>query len=297
MSEWRKRYKVHPVADLFRMMSDDKLQKLGENILENGLKLPIAFCRPFTSTSRRSRSDLVLIDGRNRLEAMERAGLSTELPDLPTTTTDDLYAVSSIVSLNIHRRHLTKQEQADLIVLALKADADDRAARAAKVKPLSDNENKPRQVGEVSAKGGRGKIDPVKARAVATGKEHGVSQRTIERSFAKVTEPKPLPEKTIAGPRLRTRPKLETHVGIDAARTYYLDVVQASVVDLDAEQEIIADAFDALREIAGERFNQSSQQGNDAPQDEHRPTTRPKKNRPRQGGRHRNCPSSSTTNA
>ena len=46
--------------------------------------------------------------------------------------------VGFIVSANIHRRHLTKQQQADLIVAAHKA-----AAEAA---------DKPRQPGEVSAR-------------------------------------------------------------------------------------------------------------------------------------------------
>jgi len=48
---------------------------------------------------------------------------------------------------------------------------------------------KPRQVGDVSAKGGRVKIDKVKAAAVATAEERRISTRTVEPALAKA-EPK-----------------------------------------------------------------------------------------------------------
>jgi hypothetical protein len=50
--------------------------------------------------------------------------------------------------------------------------------------------------------------------------------------------------------RLQGVHQLETRVGIDAARRYYLDRCAEPDIDLDAEQEII---IDALREIAGKR--------------------------------------------
>ena len=40
-SPWRERYKVHPIADLFPMMSDEELAKLGEDIRKNGQRVPI----------------------------------------------------------------------------------------------------------------------------------------------------------------------------------------------------------------------------------------------------------------
>jgi hypothetical protein len=144
-SKWRSTYKVHPAADAFPMLSDDELQKLGEDISANGLNVPLAFCWVESGTPAAHR---VLIDGRNRLEAMERVGIrlqpqSNSLPgrfrekETAIIITDG-DPVAHIISLNIHRRHLTKQEQADLIVAAIKAG------------------QKHPQVGEVS-KGGRGK--------------------------------------------------------------------------------------------------------------------------------------------
>ena len=161
MSTWREKYKVHPAADVFPMMSDEDLDKLAAHIKANGLQHPIVLHAVKHADHRAG--NLQLIDGRNRLEAMERAGIVVEEKRRVLPHYKD--PVAHIIGLNIHRRHLTKQQQADLIVAAhLAAD-------------------KPRQVGEVS-KGGRGKVDAVKAAAVATGQEHGISKRTVERSIS-----------------------------------------------------------------------------------------------------------------
>jgi hypothetical protein len=221
-SHWRQQYRVHPVADLFPMMSDDELAKLGKDINANGLLTPIMV------TSRGV--DGLLADGRNRLEAMERAGINHD-PSSDEVVMGDL--VSTIIGLNIRRRHLSKHQQADLIVAAHKAAAE--------------AENISRQDGEKI----RGRpIDKVKAAAIATAKAlpDPISERTIERSFAKAEG------KQTAKPKLKptwnAKPKLETHVGIDAARKFYLDRCADPGVDLDAEMETI---LDALREIAGKR--------------------------------------------
>jgi len=143
-------------------------------------------------------------------------------------------AVAYIISLNIHRRHLTKQQQAELIVAAVKAG------------------EKPRQV-EVVSRGGRGKVNTVKAKAVKIAEQAGVSKSTVERAIVAVDAKErgavPRPNK-IPGRPLKTKPKLETHTSIDVARRYYLEQCQHPDIDLDAEQDIV---IDALREIAGKR--------------------------------------------
>jgi hypothetical protein len=263
MSKWRETYKVHPAADVFPMMSDEDLRVLGEDVKANGLKSPIIIHNP-SPIDLDHACDNVLIDGRNRLEAMERAGLETNPLDAFEVDYVSYHRspdpVAYIISANIHRRHLTKQEQADLIVAAHKA-AD-----------------KPRQVGEVSegvelltpcgaptglafkppSTGGRGNVDPVKAKAVATAKEHGISKRTIERSFAKAEGKLPEPKK-VAGPHLRLKPKLNTFTGIDAARRYYLEAfAKLDRSQWDAEEEIL---IDAIREIVGRALKEDSRNG------------------------------------
>ena|SRR6478736_10061149 len=94
---WRDEYKVHPAADVLPMMSDEELAKLGEDIKAHGLKFPIVLFNEW------------LIDGRNRLEAMERAGLKLDHLDQPLRVHCGDPA-SWVLTLNFHRRHLIKQE-------------------------------------------------------------------------------------------------------------------------------------------------------------------------------------------
>lgn len=65
---WRDVLPVHPAADMFPMMEREELLALGEDILKNGLQSPIALWSP-----KEGEPDL-LLDGRNRLDAMEAVG-------------------------------------------------------------------------------------------------------------------------------------------------------------------------------------------------------------------------------
>jgi ParB-like chromosome segregation protein Spo0J len=114
---WRDKYKVHPAANVFPMMSDDELAALGEDIKANGLRIPIWF--QAVEGQRDSKNGWVLIAGRNRLEAMERAGMATDYATLKDKVWKRVLpyyedATAFIISENRHRRHLTKQEQAEL---------------------------------------------------------------------------------------------------------------------------------------------------------------------------------------
>jgi ParB-like nuclease domain len=87
---------VHPLADLFPMMHADELAELAEDILINGLLHPIVID-----------VDGVLIDGRNRLAACERAGVEPVWQEL-----NGHDAQAFIVSANLARRNLSKGQQA-----------------------------------------------------------------------------------------------------------------------------------------------------------------------------------------
>jgi ParB-like nuclease family protein len=92
---------VHPIADLFPMMTDEELANLAADIKANGLIHPIVVDK-----------DGVLVDGRNRDRACEIAGIA------PTTVLfegDDPRAY--IVASNIARRHLTKGQQAMAVAM------------------------------------------------------------------------------------------------------------------------------------------------------------------------------------
>ncbi len=226
-SKWREKYQVHPSADVFPMMSDEELAALGADIKTHGVRVPIGLFQKFDGNG-----ELVedwLIDGRNRLEAAERVGFDIE--DIPAAVVHCSDVATWVIGLNIHRRHLTKQQQADLIVAAIKAG------------------EKPLHVDEVS-KGGRSKVNKTKAKAVTEAKKHGISKSTVERSFAKAEGKLPAAKRYT--PRPLPKPKSGKPVtGLDAVRRHYLDLCAAPDVDLDEEQRVIVEAF---REIAGKRI-------------------------------------------
>jgi len=172
---WRDKCKVHPAADKFPMMSKRELEALGKDIKAYGLKNPIVVWRD-------EDGEESLIDGRNRLEAMELVGVELDPSRIEYVTCGD--PVSWIKTLNLYRRHLTKQQYASLVVKMLQAK---NAWDKAKAK-------KPAQVEEVS-KGGRGKVNEVKAEAVAMLAPQGVSESTIERALAEGRTPKPKPRR------------------------------------------------------------------------------------------------------
>lgn len=135
---WRDVLPVHPAADLFPMLGRDELLELGEDIKKNGLRCPIVIW------SRDKYGTEYLLDGRNRLEAMELAGLlclsngtlalnrgdviwplereylrwDTHAPD---GVSDHEHPSHLVASLNIHRRHLTAEQKRELIAKLIKA--------------------------------------------------------------------------------------------------------------------------------------------------------------------------------
>jgi hypothetical protein len=80
---WRDVLPVHPAADLFPLMSEAELRELGEDIKKNGLQIPIVVWiseRDSDHPRRRKQPNRYsLLDGRNRLDAMELVGIPFEL--------------------------------------------------------------------------------------------------------------------------------------------------------------------------------------------------------------------------
>jgi len=153
---WRDVLKVHPAAELFHLFDSKDLDELVKDITDNGLIRPITLDK-----------NGALIDGRNRLIACEIAGVE---PRFETYEGDD--PVAYIIACNIRRRHLTKQEQADLIVAALSIRTD-LATMARSVTR-----------GEAGQLAGSTK-DTLKSAAVEEGAKHGIGPRTVERALAK----------------------------------------------------------------------------------------------------------------
>jgi hypothetical protein len=93
---------VHPIADLFPMMTDEELANLAADIKANGLIHPIIVDK-----------DGVLLDGRNRSVACEIADIE---PAVVVFEGDDPRAY--IIASNIARRHMSKGQQAIAVAMA-----------------------------------------------------------------------------------------------------------------------------------------------------------------------------------
>jgi site-specific DNA-methyltransferase (adenine-specific) len=94
--------KVHPVAELFPMLSSAELKDLADSIKREGLLNPCV------------RKGDTLIDGRNRLEACRLVGVE---PRFVEYTGDS--PVAFIIGINLARRHLDKGQK---IALALEIE-------------------------------------------------------------------------------------------------------------------------------------------------------------------------------
>jgi hypothetical protein len=231
---WRETFKVHPAADAFPMMSDEELAELGADIKANGLKQPVTLWWPqeidYDPYAPDWDEDLgpgLLLDGRNRLAAMERAGVPFQEWQGHCEYGSD--PVAFIISANIKRRHLTKQQQADLIVAAIKAG-----------EKLDQN--------EPVSRGGRGKVNPVKAKAVATAGALGISEAAVKRSLAKAKgkTPKPKPK-----PEPKAKITVTMPAGIDAARKHYvLEFVDLSPAKRRAEWDKLLKAVEKAADEA-----------------------------------------------
>jgi hypothetical protein len=151
-NSWRDRVKVHPAADLFPMMADDELDELAKDIKKHGRHQQLVFWTP----ERLGRSgpdgpkEVYLLDGRNRLAAIERA-FAGDIPAQASGIEDAIYLGRGgdvrllcrdddpwafVVSANIHRRHLNREQKRELIAKLLAAHparSDNETAKMAKV--------------------------------------------------------------------------------------------------------------------------------------------------------------------
>jgi ParB-like chromosome segregation protein Spo0J len=176
---WRDVLPIHPAADDYPLMSETdpaSLKELAEDIMANGLIDPIVL---WTKDSK------LLLDGRNRLDAMEHAGLlgvddRGDLRDLRSGneiklqfyTEGDPYALA--LSLNVHRRHLTSAQKRDLIAKVLAADPQKSNRQIASIVKVDH-----KTVADVrSGKEGRGEIPHVPKRIDSKGREQP-AQREI----------------------------------------------------------------------------------------------------------------------
>jgi hypothetical protein len=153
---------VHPAAELFPMMSEAELRELGEDIKANGLRMSITLVDWPGSPVKADGKPVALLDGRNRLDALELTGHHIHFEDdcsgwpewfaagwnsdgksyavdlklsmmvsgkVADTITD---AYSYVISANIQRRQLTAEQKRELIAKVLKAKPEQSNLQIAK---------------------------------------------------------------------------------------------------------------------------------------------------------------------
>jgi hypothetical protein len=207
MTGWREILPIHPAAELFPLMGPEELRALGEDIKQNGLKIPNVLWVPkeyyskCPDTSRLIYTRRYLIDGRNRLDAAELVGAkigssletiphevfyepSDHLPRQGYRKLADPYGY--VVSVNIHRRHLTTAQKGELIEALLKARPERSDRATAKIAQVSD-----KTVGGVrAALEGRAEIPHVDRRDDTKGRSQPAHKRPlseVNRAIAEAT--------------------------------------------------------------------------------------------------------------
>ena len=133
--DWRAHLPVHPAADIFPLLAEAELRELAADIEAHGLRAPPVAWSPVGHEH-----GPVLLDGRNRLDALALLGLLYATDGLLYLRTwtgtkwaelsgcllhyEDVHGVDPyalVLSYNIHRRHLTGEQKRELIAKLLKA--------------------------------------------------------------------------------------------------------------------------------------------------------------------------------
>ena len=214
---WRDKIEVHAAANRFPMMSDAELDELASDIAKNWLRVGIVLWTPekLEDVSRRKGPQkLYLLDGRNRLEAIERSGRSaSEIDEEIDAALDpnawpapaeiiygDVDPLAYVVSTNIRRRHLTAEQKREIIADLLKENPERSDRATAKIAGVHHE-----TVAAVREEGERrGEIRHVDKRTDTAGRQQparkpadvvslptagaGVSRRTINAGEAKASD-------------------------------------------------------------------------------------------------------------
>jgi hypothetical protein len=170
-------YRIHPAANLFPLMDAAELQALADDIKKNGQRDAIFYI--FVAHQKRGREgvngapepDKVLIlDGRNRLLACEIAGEAPWFNQWPGASEDD--PIAFVLSKNLHRRHLTAEQRAAIVL-----QAEELSGSLAKLQA----EAQERKQANLAPKASREAIETRGKTAAVIADKAKVSRATVER--------------------------------------------------------------------------------------------------------------------
>jgi hypothetical protein len=257
---WRDLLKTHPAAELFPLMSRDELRELGEDILANGLQVPLVVFRAAGDQWR-------LLDGRNRLDAMESVGFSfvrdpkqeifpmirrpdgarfdgsDEFVGWNRLIDDDIDPYDFVVSANIRRRHLTSEQKGELIAALLKA-APERSDRATAKIAHVDHKTVATKRRELE---GSGEIPHSVERIGADGRTTRPVRRPAERKLRDEVDPRTPPQIRVV--RVKLNP---TQLRITRTRVEFKPDPRLERIDRELQAARGSEAEDGVAEGAAE---------------------------------------------
>ena len=197
---WRDVLPIHPAAELFPSMSESELRELAEDIKKNGLQNCVTLCK--------YKNKLAVLDGRNRLDAMELAGIKTGGDDAEIFRPCKTDPYEYVLSANIHRRHLTAEQKREIIEKLLKAKPEASDRQIAKQTKTS-----PTWVGKIRKKAeAAGDVSTVDTRIDTRGRKQPSAK---PKKSANPTSPEAAPELT-ADEIERAAEVLGVHRSVDA---------------------------------------------------------------------------------
>jgi hypothetical protein len=249
---WRNTIAVHPAAELFPPLSPDELRALGEDIRKHGLREPVVLQRqyrrrPDGSIANEHDYELALLDGRNRLDAMEEAGFTLVRDGKLDKTlghaalgleplTGGAYAeldpginpYAFVVSRNIHRRHLNAKQRRELIAKLLEADPS-KSDRQIGETIKADHQT----VGAVRAeKEATGEISPVEKRV---GKDRKARKQPVKKATT-AKSPRAAQAKATEAQETKAARKPKPRDDIGPGSTSELARLRARVDELENEK-------------------------------------------------------------
>lgn len=162
-------YAVHPAASLFPLLEGDEFDSLVKAIRDHGVRQPVVI------------HDNVLVDGRNRVRAVERLkaeGINLDLPTVILQLRDDQTVADWVYDTNLVRRHLTEDARALVaarMVRLIEAENAQRqkatqftsetAAAAAQSRHAADTKTHPPQKRDTKTKNARSTTGRIAAKA------------------------------------------------------------------------------------------------------------------------------------
>jgi DNA modification methylase/ParB-like chromosome segregation protein Spo0J len=132
-------YEVHPAAELFPLLRGAEFDKLVASIKADGLLHPLVVHRG------------VLLDGRNRALACQKAGVKPGIEKYDGDTSEDGIE-RWIVSTNLRRRHLNESQRGIIGARIKKREAERAAKRRGKRTDLVKNSSPSRDAGKARDK-------------------------------------------------------------------------------------------------------------------------------------------------